>query len=119
MAIEYKWHRLSDETPEETGEYLVCDERGNIKIKEWEASYEVVHQYCGEIPLNRELVPAHFKKTKAYHSEPATNVYFWTEIPEVPIEVIDKAKAEAIERKIKMLKQQLADLRAEAVAEEA
>jgi hypothetical protein len=106
---EYKWHKLSEETPQREGNYLVCDNAGHIAIRKWRSEISYYESFSSS---NKTIKPARFVKTTGTTAE---NVYFWTELPEAPDGLSERAlREEVLMRQIQKLKKQIAELRAEA-----
>lgn len=88
-----EWRLFSKEKPSKEGKYLVCDQYGKVTIK-----------YFGEDE-------GYFYKG-SWHGEEATNVYFWTNIPETPNGLAERqAQIEALEKQKRKLAQKIEELK--------
>lgn len=112
---EFKWSKPDERKPENGEKYLLCDWHGDISVGFW-SDEKTVKLYEGR---QEYVKKAGFYKTKGDLAAAIRNIYFFADLPEVPAPMKQQAKEAQIERKIEALKKQLADLRAEAVMEEA
>lgn len=98
-----KWHSYPDEKPEmgevdyyETKKFLVSDQYGHITIKNY---------------YKNENGSEYFERTRLV---PATNVYFWMELPESPVKDNEAVtKLNILKRQKSDLLKQIADLEKE------